>query len=128
MFCQDPRTLSIRDFVDVVEAASRKERGFVYNPDAKYPKSVQRLEERYAKQMASNISASVRASDNADRHRLRYKRLDASTLHDMEKRLGELIRKAIVPSKPHYACRIRVSLIDQFWNVRIIDFIICSYT
>ena len=97
-----------------VEAASRNARGVVYNPNAMYPKSIQDLEELYAKQMASDLSAYLRLSDGSDSLKLRSIWPKLTTIHAMEKHLGKLIEKAIVSSQPLYFCRIGVSLIDEF--------------
>ena len=54
-----------------VEAASRNARGFVYNPNAMYIKSIQDLEELYAKRMTLDLSAYFRLSDGSHSHNLR---------------------------------------------------------
>lgn len=81
-------------------------------------------------QIASGLNASLmpNPSKGSYHHRLRYKHVRSSTVHELEKHLGKLIGKAIGPSTPLYASSIRVSLINEFWNVRIIDFTICSCT
>ena len=78
-----------------VEATSRNARGFVYNPNAMYTKSIQNLEELYAKQMASDLSAYLRLSDGSDSHELKSIWPKITTIHALKKHLRKLIEKLL---------------------------------